>query len=114
MKFVGLANYFDEIVGFPIEIEKNKHHNKKKMLLRLMEKHKLEQRQTCYIGDSASDIKSGQEAGVFTIGIANNYANGAKLIEQGCDLLATSMAAYAEILKWLTSLRKTESVKQAF
>ncbi len=65
MKFVGLTNYLDEIVGFLIEMEK-RNITIKKMLLHLMEKHNLEQRQTCYFGDNASDVKSGQELGVLT------------------------------------------------
>jgi len=65
MKFVGLTHCFDEIVGFLIEMGKM-NILIKKMLLHLMEKHKLEQRQICYVGDSASDVKSGQEPGVLT------------------------------------------------
>ena len=67
----------------------------------LLIKHDLDVKQTCYIGVSPSDIKAGQGAGIFTIGIANNYSNGAKLIEQGCDIIATSTVAYLDILKVL-------------
>lgn len=103
MKFVGLTKYFKGIVGFPVEIKKNVNLSKKEMLQNLMTKNSLDIKQTCYIGDSPSDIIAGKGAGIFTIGIANNYSNGVALIEQGCDIIATSTAAYSNILTILSS-----------
>ncbi|MBC8181415.1 HAD family hydrolase [candidate division KSB1 bacterium] len=98
MEFVGLTEYFSEIVGFPVEISQNIKLNKTKMLQNLMLKQGLHVKETCYIGDSTPDIRAGQGAGILTIGIANNYSNGAELIEQGCDIIATSTAAYSDVL----------------
>ncbi len=98
MEFVDLTKYFAEIVGFPVEISKNIRLNKTKMLQNLMLKQGLHVKETCYIGDSATDIRAGQGAGILTVGIANNYPNGVELIEQGCDIIATSTAACSDVL----------------
>ena len=101
MEFVGLTKYFREIVGFPVDLSKNVNLSKTKMLQNLIISHELKVEQTCYIGDSSTDIKAGQDAGILTIGIANNYSNGKALIEQGCDIIATSTAAYSDILSMI-------------
>ena len=104
MEFVGLTKYFREIVGYPVEIKKNVKLSKQKMLINLMKKHGLDAKQTCYIGDSVPDIKAGQGAGILTVGIANNYPNGVELIEQGCDIIATSTAAYSGVIELIGKL----------
>jgi phosphoglycolate phosphatase-like HAD superfamily hydrolase len=99
MEFVGLTKYFQEIVGYPVEVKKNVNLSKQKMLINLMKKQGLDAKQTCYIGDSVPDIKAGQGAGILTVGIANNYPNGVELIEQGGDIIATSTAAYLGVIE---------------
>lgn len=113
MDFVKLLRYFEEIVGFPIETETSKYH----LLMNIISRKKLKSSEVCLIGDGVSDIIMGKKAGVLTIGISNNemplslvqdgtdkeririkaIKNAEKLLEAGCDILATSTMAYKQL-----------------
>jgi len=118
MELVGFKDYFSEIVGFPIN--SFPHTSKASLLSDLLFRHYIKPMNAVYIGDGTSDIKAGKRAGAFTIGIANasmpvsliedpkekkkiiekSIKNGMKLIDEGCDLLATSTLAYKKIVAY--------------
>lgn len=115
MNFVGLREYFKEIVGYPIHTLHNT--SKGSLLNDLLFRWGIRPNEACYIGDGSSDIQAGMQAGVLTIGIANNeipisyiscieekervsikaFNNAIMLAEAGCDILATSPMAYPSI-----------------
>ena len=48
-------------------------------------------RQDClYVGDTSTDMKTGKNAGIFTIGVLWGFRDATELLENGADALATA------------------------
>lgn len=130
MDFVGLKKYFEEIVGYPIRSLPRT--SKASLLADLLFRREINPAEACYIGDAVSDIKAGKRAGTVTIGIANNETaiskigdegerqrviekslkNAEKLVDAGCDLLATSSMAYKEIARYFRQLHLWKATEE--
>lgn len=59
----------------------------------------LDAKYCVYIGDSASDIMTGRDAGVFTVGYASNPDKAKSIVEEGPDFATADILQVKKLLK---------------
>lgn len=99
MEFVGLSSCFDEIVGFRRDAVSGA--TKGKLLADLLRRHGIDPSRAAYIGDGVPDMKAAGDAGAVSAGIANGVDNGRRLVDAGCNVIATSSRAGGDVIKTL-------------
>jgi phosphoglycolate phosphatase-like HAD superfamily hydrolase len=99
MEFVGLTRFFDQIVGYAPDAGTGV--DKGTMLADLLSRHGIDPGHTAYIGDGAPDMRAAHHAGALAVGIANDLQGGQRLIDAGCDVIATSPKAGARLVRLL-------------
>jgi phosphoglycolate phosphatase-like HAD superfamily hydrolase len=99
--FVGLGEVFEKVQGCSVSNEEAV--GKADMLRSFLTTLKTRQRAFCYIGDSILDVRAGRATGIGTVGIANTLANGLALLDEGCDVVATTPLAYRDVVRLLSN-----------
>jgi phosphoglycolate phosphatase-like HAD superfamily hydrolase len=94
---LGIRGRFKTINGYPMSVVDGKEPTKTSIILRILEASDIEPASFLFIGDGTSDIRFGQDAGVATLGVANNFENGCRLIDAGTDFIATNTKTLAAL-----------------
>ena len=112
-KQLQIGALFTEIHGHPLLSSEESPRDKTVILKELERKYELKENELIFFGDAPSDIEFGKKAKVITVGIANNYENGLKLIETGADFVLTRLTPTNEILMKFGVTKSTRSSNQS-
>ena len=96
---LGIGSLITDVIGYPgiPKTEEEREVTKKTILEERMSAHECKSAQAVLIGDGHSDIKFGNQAGVFTIGVINNPENRIKLENENPDLLVKRTAVLLQM-----------------
>ena len=86
-----VKKYITGLHGQPLRSKEGETRNKTTIITELRENRNLEVDEFAFLGDSPSDIEFGKNAGVITVGVANTYENGVKLIDAGTDIIIPNL-----------------------
>ncbi|MBR0385685.1 MAG: prolipoprotein diacylglyceryl transferase [Erysipelotrichaceae bacterium] len=96
LKICGLDGYFESITGVEeVTVPKPD----KETLMRAYKKMGCSQANTVYIGDSGSDVRCAQNAGVFSIGYVSNELKRQEIIDSKPNRLINDMLEIKDVLK---------------
>ena len=99
---VDLAKKLYPDINFTLIIGQREGHNTKpdpEGALEIIKEMKLDKDEVCYCGDSPTDIKTGKNAGLYTIGVSWGFRDPSKAKEAGANLIAKTPE---DILKAVT------------
>lgn len=68
-------------------------------LLLVLKKLRVKKTETCYIGDSIADIAAAKNAGILAIGISTGYYPQEQLLQEGADIIISSLPELEKVLK---------------
>lgn len=108
-KQLRIGALFTEINGHPLFSSEDSPRDKTVILKELKVKFDLKENELLFFGDAPSDIQFGKKAKVLTVGIANNYENGVKLIKAGADFILTRLTPTKEVMLKLGIRQSTMS-----
>mmetsp|Transcript_17852 Transcript_17852/g.32375 ORF Transcript_17852/g.32375 Transcript_17852/m.32375 type:complete len:350 (-) Transcript_17852:43-1092(-) len=91
-KQADIAKYFHEVIGYPIAVDADVEVTKATLMTKVLQATGVSPDRAAFIGDGVSDVRFGQQVKVWTIGVANDLANGKALVAHKPNFLVCRTA----------------------